>query len=472
MSDKTYKISKTSIVLVFLAFAVFTCIFLNINDAPDEYMRYDIALWIYNNNALPNGTEAELLNAVWGFSYALYPFIPAIIGAFFMKVASIFTVNASVLLAAARLVNVLSGTAFLIMCFKIGELVFKKRVSIILFAVLCCFLPQFMFLCSYQNNDTFSLFAISLIVYFWLKGMKYGWKTSTCIGIGVSCGICALSYYNAYGYLLLSIPLVIISMIWQKNGFVMILKKCGIILMIAFLICGWFFIRNAVLHDGDFLGRQTISELGEEYAQDEYKPSQHETPSKLGYSFKRTFLTNDPGDGSTAPYNDWIPTTLHSFIGVFSYLSVFMNIKIYYGYELFFLIGLLLFYILALRKKYWQTKEGRLKLFIYHLAIIIPLALSMYNSYYSDFQAQGRYLMPALIPLMLMIVEGFDSFIAALYKRRSYDEIECSSSVAIKAEQSNVTAGSIFLLSCILFYMVMFFISYFGYLSTCFSTFS
>ena len=41
--------------------------------------------------------------------------------------------------------------------------------------------------------------------------------------------------------------------------------------------------------------------------------------------------------------------------------------------------------------------------------ILIPLGMSLYNSYYSDFQAQGRYLLPALIPLMMMITSGYDT---------------------------------------------------------------
>ena len=469
MSDKTYKISKTSIILIFFAFAFFTCIFLIVHDAPDEAMRYALTQWIYSNNALPTGTEPELIHEIWGFSYALYPYASSLISVFFMKIVSLFTWNSSILLIAARMTSVLSGTVFVILCFKIGEMVFKRRGSIILFAILCGFLPQFVFLCSYHNNDSFALFTIALIIYFWLKGMKYGWGTSSCVGIGISCGICALSYYNAYGYILLSIPLVIISMAWQKIGFVGILKKCGIILLIAFLICGWFFVRNAVLHEGDFLGRETIAELGEEYAQDGFKPSQHDTPSKRGYSFFRTFFACDPGDGSDDPFDDWIINTTYSFIGVFSFLTVYMSPKIYYAYILFFLIGLLMFYILALRKKYWNTKEGRLMVFIYNLAIIIPIGLSMYNSYYSDFQAQGRYIMPALIPLMLMITEGYDSLIIRLnqLKRKS-----ANAEIAVQTENTNYCkVGNIFLWLCLLAYMGLFLISYFKYLTTCLSIF-
>lgn len=40
------------------------------------------------------------------------------------------------------------------------------------------------------------------------------------------------------------------------------------------------------------------------------------------------------------------------------------------------------------------------------LCIFIPIALSLYYSYMTDFQPQGRYVMAALIPVMIIITYG------------------------------------------------------------------
>ena len=70
-----------------------------------------------------------------------------------------------------------------------------------------------------------------------------------------------------------------------------ILKKFVLILGIAFLVGGWFFIRNAVIHDGDILGRETIAEQGELYAEDEYKPSLSMKPlPNLDYHLQKPFF--------------------------------------------------------------------------------------------------------------------------------------------------------------------------------------
>ena len=59
--------------------------------APDEGMREDVVYWIAKNGRLPIGDEKELINPIWGFSYAFLPYLPSIIGAFYVKIISIFT---------------------------------------------------------------------------------------------------------------------------------------------------------------------------------------------------------------------------------------------------------------------------------------------------------------------------------------------------------------------------------------------
>ena len=85
------------------------------------------------------------------------------------------------------------------------------------------------------------------------------------------------------------------------------------------------------------------------------------------------------------------------------------------------------------------------------LCMVIPLAMSLYNSYYSDFQAQGRYLMPGLIPLMMMIAGGYDALPGTFSEKEG-----------IKKAGPNRACVITCLL--ILFYMILFLISFFGYL--------
>ncbi len=67
--------------------------------------------------------------------------------------------------------------------------------------------------------------------------------------------------------------------------------------------------------------------------------------------------------------------------------------------------------------------ENKLLYLCCALCMVIPVVLSAYNSYSSDYQAQGRYLMPALPALMLFVVKGYQQIDEMLGKRRQYAAI-------------------------------------------------
>lgn len=249
MNKKDYYWAKYMLIFGFFCITFGTSIFLKTEHAPDEAMRMLIPQYIVSHHALPNGMEEAVRHPLWGFSYALYPYLTALISSVFMGIASLFTGNAAVLLTAARLTSVLSGTGTLIVVFLIGEELFERRESALLGGIFVSFLPQFVFLSCYVNNDSFAIFTVALIIYFWIRGMKSAFCQKDCIGLGAGCGLCALSYYNAYAYLLCSILLFFALMMHFKKPAKEIFAKALLIFAIAFLIGGWFFIRNAVIHE-------------------------------------------------------------------------------------------------------------------------------------------------------------------------------------------------------------------------------
>lgn len=295
MNKKDYYWAKYMLIFSFFCISFGTSIFLKTEHAPDEAMRMLIPEYIVSHHTLPNGMEESVRHPLWGFSYALYPYLTAIISSVFMAITSLFTKSAAALLTAARLTSVLSGTGTLIVVFLIGEELFERRESALLGGIFVGFLPQFVFLSCYVNNDSFAVFTVALIIYFWIRGMKSAFCKKDCIGLGAGCGLCALSYYNAYAYLLCSILLFFALMIHFRKPAKEIFVKALAVFAIAFLIGGWFFIRNAVIHDGDLLGMRTSNESAALYAADEYKPENRQTPASEGWSFQQTYLQTPEG---------------------------------------------------------------------------------------------------------------------------------------------------------------------------------
>ena len=181
MNKKDYYWAKYMLIFGFFCICFGTSIFLKTEHAPDEAMRMLIPEYIVSHHALPNGMEEAVRHPLWGFSYALYPYLTAIISSVFMAITSLFTKSAAALLTAARLTSVLSGTGTLIVVFLIGEELFERRESALLGGIFVGFLPQFVFLSCYVNNDSFAVFTVALIIYFWIRGMKSAFCKKDCI---------------------------------------------------------------------------------------------------------------------------------------------------------------------------------------------------------------------------------------------------------------------------------------------------
>ena len=59
-------------------------VFLPVNTAPDEAMRFQIPNYIYRNGSLPAGYDPQIRDANWGFSYAFLPYLAGIFSSFFI----------------------------------------------------------------------------------------------------------------------------------------------------------------------------------------------------------------------------------------------------------------------------------------------------------------------------------------------------------------------------------------------------
>lgn len=404
MSLRPYQNAKFLVEMMaqFLLVAVLFTMYLHLaivlpmEQAPDEAMRYDLAKWIYEHMALPIGNEAEIVSPVWGVSYAYNPYLPSMLAALLMRVASIFDASEQTLLVAARMVSVLASCGSVCLCFRIGPHLFKRRGSPYLLAALVGLWPQVVFLSAYHNNDAFSLFSCFLILYFLLAGRREHWPVHRCIGLGVAISLCLLTYYYAYGWVLISVVFCIVSCIrdseiTDKAKF--IVQRSLLVAGIILLCAGWYFIRNVVIYGGDILGMTAAREFKAEYAltHEVHWPN---PPQKQGLSFSDMLFSSG-----------WMLTTLESYIGKFGYMTTELPKAIYMAYSILVLCGLLLagYRVVARRrKKDWLLAATLLA------AAVIPMFVSAYGSYTIDYQPQGRYIISSLPAVDCAIVLGYE----------------------------------------------------------------
>lgn len=408
---------------LFFAFVLGTWLFwaflLPLNEGPDENMRLQIAQFILKYGKLPTGYQKEIMDYTWGFTYAFRPILPQMAEALLMRLAMFFTKDAFALLFAGRLASVLSGAVFFWYVRALGDMLFERRSLRWVFLLLNVCLPQSCLLFSYLNCDSLALMASAMILYYLEKGMRNAFSIRTCIWLGVSLSVCVLSYYNAYGFLFTA-ALVFGGCFCERARNK---ERCGkeffckglLILGIVLALTGWWFARNYVLYEGDFLGLQTQEACAELYAMDLFKPSGRRNCVNMGMSLADMLFRSD-----------WIILVFKGFVGVLAPLTEAHRAWIFAGYGGLFFIGgtgVLASCVRGIGRKFGlgneevrQRKTGCRKepvdvsQIMWHLglvtAIALPNVLNIWYSYFYDYQPQGRYSMPMLVPFMYYAARG------------------------------------------------------------------
>lgn len=386
--EKIYIISLVAI--TFMLYLVWSISY-PFGHAPDEPLRYDIANFIYKYKQLPILGDSRLfVDGNYGVNYSALPNFPYIISGVFMITFKGIGLPLSEVLF-ARLTSVLSGVGTVLFIYFICKKLFKDSIIKYIAPVMVAFIPQFAFINSYVNQDAFMVFLSTVLIYLCIQGNESNWSFNVVIKVGLIGGFVLLSYIN--GYIILIAVLLYVLLTYNKIISMLFLKKLGICLGIMLLISGWWFARNAVLYDGDFLGLTTTKNYSEIHGKPELKPSVRKTYHSEGKN-----IIDILGD------NNWVTSSFKSFWGVLGWLNIFLPNKFYLmveGLTGVFLIGLIKIIIDCIRKKISVNNCKFILILIVNS--IAAILLTLYYSVYNDYQAQGRYVYPAFTAIMLLI---------------------------------------------------------------------
>lgn len=395
-----------------------------LGEPPDESGRYKIVQYICLNGSLPHGADPDILLYGYGGSYGFQPILTYIIQGYLLRFLFQFCRDGYLLLLAARLVNVVFGMIMAVYVRKIAVLLFEENVGRQaapsdsgalschnshseafgwLFCITVMLLPQSLFLHTYVNTDSMAMMSTAIMIYAWLTGRRDDWDMRSCITLAAGISLCALSYYNAYGFVLCSILVFAASFAhrceesgqWTFDWHTFLRK--GIFISAIVLMCiSWWFIRNAVLYDGDFLGLRAREECTLLTASEKYHPLTKETYQNQGFSLLDMVFRSD-----------FIELLTNSSIATFGPMSIVTYKHIYTLFKWIFLLsGICLF---AIPSRLGGKKRTDLLLSSsFVLCMLIPLTLCVYYSYVSDYQPQGRYILPMLLPFCYFVVRGME----------------------------------------------------------------
>ena len=372
---------------------------------PDEHSRYLIPTYICKYLRLPNGFEPEVQIPYYGGSYALFPGLSYLFMGAMMRLVSAFGADGQGMLLAARSVNLFFGGLMALFVWLLGRRLFSERGTLWSFCCGIMYLPQLLFLHTYVNVESMCMLSIAVMLYAMVCMKQDGVGKRNGILLAIGAVLCTLSYYNAYGFILVSVPWFVLCFSEKQEGKVRIrwkqmLSYGGGILLLWGILAGWWFIRNAVLLHGDVTGMNTLREL----------------QTATGAYRAPTAQARGIGIFGMLRENDTLWELFRGFVAAYGSRSVYAGIKYYYLYELFFLAA---FGGLVLR--IWtKRKEIKGRTLLCHLllllACLITFSLWIWYCYTSDYQVQGRYVLPCLIPLYLWVTLGFETILSRIPK--------------------------------------------------------
>lgn len=378
-------------------------------EAPDEPTHFDEARFIAEHNRFPVfDQETDFLQTYCtgpagpcGTSYALLPGLNYAISAGFMKLQHAFTGEPySSLHFAARLTSVLSIPIYVFFLWMTAQLLLAQRLARVTALLLGAFIPQVAFIGGYVNNDAFSLAVGAAVTYLSVRLLCNGYSRFMPLYGGVALGLLALSranYYPLFGLFAVAWAFAAYRM-WQNDRTARRIALYSLVTVTVTMAIGaWWYIRNLQLY-GDPLGLDTMNAVFDALA------PLRQSRADQGATFT-SLLFDDPV---------WTKFTFRSFWGVFSWMSVFLNSRIYLLIETMLFgaaAGLVIAAYRALSKhgrRVWRWRSSWAWLL---LALLLPTAIliSVWTSLYNDFQPQGRYLYAALIPVVLLTSLGLHS---------------------------------------------------------------
>ncbi len=374
---------------------------------PDEMSHFEYIRHLYETQTLPVYGETyyiyntNLLNA-----HALIPPLYYLLGV--PLLASAADQNLETQVVVVRILSLLIGTGIVTIAYLLGRMLVPARPHFALvFAALVGFNPRFTYMSAAINSDN----LVNLIAAALLLTLIYGIKQQSptrrwMVTMGSLMGL-GLITKQTIAVVIIASGVMILWLVWQQpkaqrvKTFVTMAVWMGSSML---LISGWFFVRNWLVY-GDLTGLSLIGSQDSSYTP---YPYTHFSDSFLEMLFATSPLV--------IPF---FPTMFRSFWEYFDHVSIKVPQPIFW---LFFVltigggVGTLLWLV-----RQWRQRSGTKwqRASVASIALFIGLILASVFSacYRMDYQPQGRYLFTALLPLMLVMLVGWESLAGMLRVR-------------------------------------------------------
>ncbi len=316
-------------------------------------------------------------------------------------------------LVVLRLVSVVLGAGIVLLAYAIGRRIWPANPALALVAAaFVAFLPQHLATVSQVGNDVLAELLLAAVLYALLRRMAEdasrrgagageprkgpdASRLKPAVALGFLLGLILITKTTAY----IAVPLAAIALIWQwrqerANGRDVMAQGAAAFVPAALIALPWYARNIAVYGWPDFLGLQRHDAI------------------VVGQLRTADFIAQNGWPAYWQRAAEW---TFKSFWGVFGWLGVWLDSRVYFALAL--LSGLMVFGV-AWRIAGWRSRNvgrqagmaaGRGPAILLVSALFTCLAYVWYNTQF--LQHQGRYLFTALVPIALAWSAGWDAVV-------------------------------------------------------------
>ncbi|PJF36427.1 MAG: hypothetical protein CUN49_05435 [Candidatus Thermofonsia Clade 1 bacterium] len=159
-----------------------------------------------------------------------------------------------------RLYSLALGCGTLWLTYLTGKRLFGASVGLAAMFLLAN-IPTFIHISGSINDDNMVTLMSALCVYLCARALTGDRSLRNALLIGASAGVGILSKHNGaalFGYIALA---ALFGVLWRAWSWRFALRWAGVAFGTAALLSGWWFVRNAMLYNGDFLSSEAILSL-------------------------------------------------------------------------------------------------------------------------------------------------------------------------------------------------------------------
>lgn len=371
------------------------------NVHPDEFVHEKAACYYKNHSLPPAISDPEIQDTFSGYGNS------RLVGfeSYYLFVGKFSVVTDTFIddpIFAMRLFNVL-------LFFILMLMFMRSRQEMKPFFLVLLISPQIWYLFSYLNSDAFALFISLNIIYqvannkSWLHKFLFSDKLFGCLGgalfFAMLLALQILSKKNFWFVLVFLVAVACYQLIVEKQKNKILILK---IMMIGGFALIMLFPRYA--YELKLYGSErevVLKNFKEEKAQDGFKRANvHEDVSYHGIFLK------EKGVGYSELFGEkwnWHKLTFFSFVGLYNNMTLWSP-SVYY--KLMFMLYALLLGFITFKSLYKQDWSQRFLPLVFYAFLLMIVGLASYQSWVSDFQAQGRYLFAILVILGFWFVKS------------------------------------------------------------------